>query len=329
MLLTPVVKALKNNWPDSHISFMANEKESILIKDFKLIDDLIKIKKLPKNGVINYYKYLKKNLSIIRSIRKNNYDVVIDFIGNPKSALITFLSRAPIRIGRRLRARSYAYNKKIEKYTYNLNTVLKRLNHLQPLGINSGYISPELFLNKKDLSFAEKYIHSLKINPDRPVVFLAPNSPRSSRRWKQEYYISTGKALTKKYNAKILLAWGPGEEEYTKAILNGIGNDAEMIPRTSLTEMAAIFSQGYLIITNEGGSKHIANAVGLRSITIYGPTNPFVWNDIDMEKNPVVRADVQCIQCEKRECPLEQHICMEKVTPDMVIEIADSILKNI
>jgi ADP-heptose:LPS heptosyltransferase len=82
------------------------------------------------------------------------------------------------------------------------------------------------------------------------------------------------------------------------------------------------------MIANDGGPKHLANAVGIRTITVYGPTNPNVWNDIDMEKNPAVRADVPCIQCEKRECPLEQHICMEKVTPDMVIKIADSILQD-
>jgi heptosyltransferase III len=328
LLLTPVVKALKIKWPDCHVSFMVNEKESILVKDYELIDDLMKLKKQPKNGIANYYKYLKENLSIIRSIRKNKFDIIIDFIGNPKSALFTFLSGSPVRIGRNLRGRSYAYNRKIEIHDKNINTVLRRLRHLQPLGLNSGFISPVLTINAMDFSFAKTYIKSLKINTDRPIVFLAPNSPRRSRRWKAEYFISTGKVLREKYNSKILLAWGPGEEEHTKAILNGIGNDAEMIPKTSLTEMAAIFSKGHLMIANDGGPKHLANAVGVRTITIYGPTNPYVWNDIDMKKNPALMADVPCIQCENRECPLDRHICMEKLTPDIVLKFADSILKK-
>ena len=90
--------------------------------------------------------------------------------------------------------------------------------------------------------------------------------------------------------------------------------------------MAAIISASDLIISNDSGTKHIANAVGVRSITIYGGSNPFVWNDIDMKKNPALRADVPCIQCEKRECPLGHHLCMKNLTPDKVLETADSIL---
>jgi ADP-heptose:LPS heptosyltransferase len=328
LLLTPAVKAIKEKFPGCHISFMANEKESVLVKDFKQIDELILIKKIPKNSIINYYKYLKENLSVIFTVRKSNFDIIIDFIGNPRSALITFLSGTDIRIGRRLRNRSYAYNIKIKITDNDLNTVLKRLKHLEPLGIEANYTSPVINLNHKDKTFAEKYFRSQNIGPRRPIVFLAPNSPRSARKWKAEYFISAGRTLSDKYNCKILLAWGPGEEEYTRKILNGIGGDAVMIPLTSLTEMAAIFSKGKLIITNDSGAKHISNAVGLRSITIYGPTNPHVWNHIDTKKNPAVRADVPCIQCEKRECPNSHHICMDKVTPDIIIKIADSILGN-
>ena len=327
VLLTPVVKAIKKNFPNSKLTFMTNEKEVILIKNFKLIDTLFLIKKLTKNTIIDYLKYLKYNLSIFFQIRKNKYDVVIDFINNPKSALITLLSGSPVRIGRKGK-RSFAYNKKIDIKTQDVNTVVRRLMHLSPLGIKPEFISTELVLNKSDVLFAKKYLKSINIKSKAPVIFLAPNSPRSSRKWKAEYFISVGKALIKKYNAEILLGWGPGEEEYTRFISEGIGNNAIMIPPTSLMEMSAIIAKTDLIITNDTGAKHFANALGVRSITIYGPTNPYVWNDIDIKRNPFLRADVPCIQCEKRVCPLEKHLCMEQVTPDMVMKLADSILKK-
>lgn len=327
LLLTPVVKAIKKRFPNSKITFMANEKEVILVENFKLIDSLFVIKKLPKNTIIDHLNYLKYNLSLFFQVRKDKYNVVIDFIGNPKSALITLLSGSPVRIGRKGK-RSFAYNKKIDIKTKNVNTVIRRLMHLSPLGIKPEYISTELVLNKSDVLFAKKYLKSLNIKSKIPVIFLAPNSPRSSRKWKSEFFVSVGKALIKKYNAKILLGWGPGEEEYTRFITEGIGNNAIMIPPTSLMEMSAIIAQTDLIITNDTGAKHFANALGLRSITIYGPTNPYVWNDIDIKRNPFLRADIPCIQCEKRVCPLEKHLCMEQVTPDMVIKIADNILKK-
>jgi heptosyltransferase I len=325
LLLTPVVKALKTKYPSARISFMVNEKESILLKNFYHIDNLILVKKISKNGIANYFNYLLYNLSLIKKVRKIKFDIVIDFIGNPKSALLTLLSKSPIRIGRNLGLRSAGYNKIIQKPDADTNTVLRRLAHLKPIGIDTEYIAPEIMLNKQDKKFGEDYIGSLNLPANRKIVILAPNSPRSSKRWKAEYFILVGKALIKKYNAKILLVWGPGEEKYTKAILKSIGENAEMIPLTTLTEMAAIISKSILVITNDSGTKHIANALGVRSITIYGPTNPYVWNDIDMKKNPALRADVPCIQCEKRECPLGHHLCMKNLTPDKVLEAVASI----
>ncbi|MBN2402831.1 MAG: glycosyltransferase family 9 protein [Spirochaetes bacterium] len=331
LLLTPVVKALKIKYPTSWISFMVNEKESVLIKDFSLIDDLILIKKLSRNGLAGYFRYIVYNFTLIKKIRRINFDIVIDFIGNPKSAVITLFSKAPVRIGRKLGFKSIAYNKRIEKPDADTNTVIKRLAHLKPLGIDPAYVSPELTLNMQDKNFGRDYHKSLKLPSGRKLVILAPNSPRRSRRWKAEYFIATGKSLIKEYNCKILLAWGPGEEDYTRKILKGIGSDAEMIPLTTLTEMAAIISTCDLIITNDSSPKHIANALGIRSIAIYGPTNPYVWNDIDMKKNPALQAqqaDIPCIQCEKRECPLKEHTCMEFITPDKVLKIVDLILNS-
>lgn len=327
LLLTPVVKAIKEKYPDSLISFLVNEKESILIRDFSLIDDIILIRKIPRKKFSDYIKYLRYNISLNLLVRKKKFDVVIDFIGNPKSAFITFFSRAPVRIGRKS-ARDIAYNNIIKSHEKNLNTVLRRLAHLKPIGIDSGYISTELCLNPDDRQFAGDYIKSLNIKPGRKLIILAPNSPRSSRRWKPEYFSEVGKNLVQNYNAKILLAWGPGEEEYTKNILKEIGPDAEMIPLTSLCEMAAIIAGSDLIITNDSGAMHMANAAGIRSIAIFGPTNPYVWNHPDMAMNPALRADVPCIQCEKQECPLERHLCMDLVTPDIVLKTVDKIFGN-
>ena len=328
LLLTPVVELLKRRLPDSEIHFLVNEKESSLIRDFHLIDDFILIERTAAKGVINLFRYLIHNLQLIIRVRRQKFDVVIDFIGNPKSAQVSLFSKAPLRIGRRVGLRGLAYNGKVSRMPENMNTVLRRLSHLRPLGIEPEYIAPSLYLSDRDKQFGRDYVAALRLQRGRVIVFLAPNSPRASRRWKAEYYISVGRRLLEEYHAKLLLAWGPGEEEYTEGIAAGIGGDAEMIPPTSLVEMAAIISHADLMITNCSGAKHIANAVGVRTITIYGPTNPLVWNDLDMERNPAIFTDIPCIRCDKRECPLENHLCMEGVNPEMVMDAARGILGN-
>lgn len=319
LLLTSVVKALKKKYPESAITFMVNEKESILIRDFPLIDNFILVKKIKKDNLPGYFRYIKYSLSIYLLTFRNRYDVVIDFIGNPKSAIVSFLSRALLRIGRRLGARSFAYNEIIPPYSENMNGITKRLSHLMPLGIDAQYIEPEINFSVEDRKFADAYIKLLDLGPEQKIIFLAPNSPRSARRWKADYFIAAGRALAEKLNAKILIAWGPGEEKYSAHITEGIGGSAEMIPPTSLKEMAAIISFSDIMITNDSGPKHMANAAGVSTVTIYGPTSPRTWNHPDWKTNPVIRADIPCIQCEKNICPMESHLCMEKITPDIVV----------
>lgn len=325
LLLTPVVELLKEKIPDAEIYFLVNEKESRLIEHFPLIDRIIPVKSVPRRG-LNFPRYIAATVRLMRKVRRERFDIVIDFIGNPRSAQITFLSRAKMRIGRRVGLRSLAYNRRITRIPERMNTVLKRINHLTPLGIESAYRPPRLYLSDQDKKFASDYIGSLQGDDSRPLVFLAPNSPRPARRWKAESFVTVGKRLIEEYGAKVLLAWGPGEEEYTERIRTGIGNDAEMIPLTNLTEMAAIISHADLMITNCSGTKHIANALGVRTIAVYGPTDPLVWNDPDWERNPALIADIPCIQCERRVCPLDVHRCMEAVNPDMVMHEVGKLL---
>ena len=328
LLLISVVRALKKKYPRCRITFMVNEKESSLIRDFSLIDSFILINNINKNNILNYFRYLLYCLSVYAQSFRNKYDVVIDFIGNPKSGLAAFLSRAPIRIGRDLGIRRFAYNNIIPPHRDNMNGVAKRLAHLKPLGIDIEYISPIINFSDKDLIFANCYIKTLNIAPDQRIVIIAPNSPRSSRRWKADYFIETGRALIDRYNMKILIAWGPGEEEYSAIIAGCIGKGAEMIPAATLTELAAIISMAGLVITNDSGVKHMANAAGVGTVTVYGPTSPYTWNHPDWELNPVIRAEVPCIQCEKNICSMENHLCMENVAPQIVLSAVERLIRN-
>ena len=72
------------------------------------------------------------------------------------------------------------------------------------------------------------------------------------------------------------------------------------------------------MITNCNGHKHIAVSLDIPTITIFGPTNPVVWNPSDIEKHPYLRSNVDCIGCDKREC--ENKICMEDIKAEDVIK---------
>ena len=72
------------------------------------------------------------------------------------------------------------------------------------------------------------------------------------------------------------------------------------------------------MVTNDTGPRHIATAIGIPVVTIFGPTDP-AWSETDFSLERKVRVNVFCSPCQKKTCPLD-HRCMKEVTPDMVFE---------
>src|SRR5205823_2351989 len=107
-------------------------------------------------------------------------------------------------------------------------------------------------------------------------VGIIPTHRRASRRWPLDSFAELAHQL-KQSGYAVRLFWGPGEQEYVER-LQRIAPKAQLIPPTSLRQMAALLSRCLLVVTNDNGPMHIAAAVGTPTVTIYGPTDPYAWN---------------------------------------------------
>ena len=89
--------------------------------------------------------------------------------------------------------------------------------------------------------------------------------------------------------------------------------------------LAALISKLDLIISNDTGPSHIANAVDTPSLTIFGPADPQRWAALDKARHPIVRKPVECSPCGYWECPID-HRCLEWLKPEAVIGAAEKLL---
>jgi ADP-heptose:LPS heptosyltransferase len=104
-----------------------------------------------------------------------------------------------------------------------------------------------------------------------------------------------------------------------------------MLPLTSMREMAAIFKNAALVVTNDSGVMHTAVAIGAPTVTIYGPTRPIDWNPslagvgpLDVALNA---AELDCLGCHLEKCPIG-HLCMVKLGEDRVLAACEKILNE-
>lgn len=309
LLTTPVIKILREARPQSQIDFLIEKPFFEILSGNPYLDNIL----LLEEGFFN-------QLCLIRKIRKEKYDVLFDFLGNPRTAWISFFSKAQKRIGFDFQGRRFAYNVQVKRDRNPKYVVDFKLDALRVLGIRCNYESESLCIAvpSNARAFAGDFFLKEGLNKEEFIVGISPTSRRQARIWRKEYFAQFADTLIQEYNAKIILFWGPGERAEVQKISSLMRNKSVIIPEAGIKQLAALIGKCNLLVSNDNGTMHIAVAMGVPTITIYGPTQSECWNSA-LLKHQAIKADISCTGCNRRECSSME--CMEKVTPQKLEEV--------
>jgi ADP-heptose:LPS heptosyltransferase len=167
--------------------------------------------------------------------------------------------------------------------------------------------------------WAKSAAKNLGGGPESPLVGLIPASRKTTRRWPAQSYAKLGRMLVEQMHSRIIVFWGPGEEDLAREVCQGIGPAAKASPQThNLLDLAALISECRLIVTNCNGPKHIAVATGTPTLTIHGSSDPASWNPPANPLYPFIRKEeLFCIGCRLNECVYHLE-CMKDLSPETV-----------
>lgn len=316
LLSTPLISLLRKRFAGAHIAFMVEPLPGQVLENNPDLDEIIYYRH-KKDDIVGSYRFF-------RAVGKRGWDLVIDLYGTPGAAWATLFTRAKVRVGYTFRVRKYAYTHRVNHLLPERYSALKKLALIKAVGINEESAELTLHLVESEREFAARYFQQNKIDRDRLTVCLAPGAKRRIRAWRTVEWARLGDMLRENFHANVVIVWGPGEEETVKQVADAMNCDPFIIPLTNLKEMAAIIERSHLFISNDSGPKHIATAVGVPTITVYGPTSPSAWTYPDRQRHRFVRGDVPCIGCNRRVCMFAQdspeHMCcMEAVSAEDVV----------
>lgn len=314
LLTTPAVRALKEHFPGVEVDFLADRTSAQVLFNNPFIREVLVYDK--KNPVANILK-----------VRKKRYDWVVDFLGNPRSALLTFMSGAAVKAGFSHNWRSVLYNFKVEPFKGMRYVVDFKFDLLSSLGVNCYKREPGLFLGDEEREKIKAYLESLDIDDDDFKVCLSPTSRRQSRRWRARHYAKLGELLMNQYGARIFLLWGPGEEEQVEEVVRSAPGKFTVIPKFSLREMAALIEVSNLMVANSNGPMHIAEALRIPTIAVYGPNEPGSWSLPAQWSRWISAESVDCLGCGQNVCPRNME-CMDQLTPDAVLKFFHGVFPN-
>jgi heptosyltransferase-2 len=150
----------------------------------------------------------------------------------------------------------------------------------------------------------------------------------SAKRWYPEKFAEVGTAFHKKYD--IIIFGGPNEVDMANEIEmhlknKNVHNYTNLAGKTDIKELCANIASCSLFITNDSGPMHVAAAYQVPTVAIFGPTRYKETSQWMNEKSKIVRHEMECSPCMKRECPLGHHDCMKGITALEVIEAAKSL----
>lgn len=299
ILTMPASSALKRRYPSAKIDMLVEGPGSEVAR---------------ASGLFNEVVVYDRPLRSILDVRSRRYDMVVDFMGNPRTALLTFLSGAAVKAGPGHVFHSWAYGLKLPQSSETVYAAREKIRMLAPLGVPD---EPDAL--PVVAGWAGK-------RPPENRVGLFPGSRKDTRRWPADSFAELGRLLRDRWGAEVVVFWGPGEKELAESVVKAIGGGAKLSPNTrTLEELARALSSCRLVVSNCAGPKHVAVAVDVPTLTIHGSSDPKAWTPVHPKHKAVRRDELHCIGCRLNDCPYALE-CLEGLPAARVFEAAEALL---
>ena len=327
----PALRVLRHNLPDAHIAWVVEDRTASLLINHP---DLNKVFVLPRKEwqqSFLRFKTLKEIVQFIQNLRKEKFDLVLDFHGLFKSGIITFLTGVKNRVGY---SRQFSKegnflftNHHVFLPKHKINRVERNLLLVKHLGLKIDEYSPIIPIAEKDRAFVASTIFS-GLNPSPgPKVIIHPGSSPSTpyKRWDFSRFAQLADRIIQKYGGNILFIAGNDEKGLVNNIVKQMTESQHVLCQTeTLTQLAEAIRQCDLFIGNDTAPMHLAAFVGTPVIALFGPTDPTENAPFGKGEALVIRKDVSCNPCRIRKC--SNLLCMDAIAVEDVLGAVDRIL---
>lgn len=319
LLVTPVLRTLRTNYPNAHIALLADAKLADLVKYNRNLSELIII---DKKG---YHNQLWRYLQFVAGIRRRRFDLVINLHANERATFIAAFSGARRVVGYATWGLGAFFDvvienrKRVKHQVHAHFDVLKEglgLQHIDDRGL-------EMWLDEAAEATAARLWQEAFPKPGLPVVGLNIGASWPTKRWPKESFASLAdRLLAKGYG--IAYFGGPMDVAVVNDALHLMqSGDRSRVGvftgRVSLLELASLLKKCRVLVTNDSGPMHVAVAMDVPLVSMFGAspvTGFYPYNN----KSVVLKTPVPCHPCYEHSCRKGDLECMYSITVDTVLD---------
>lgn len=187
------------------------------------------------------------------------------------------------------------------------------LQSLDSLDITCTDTIPKIFLNEEDVRFGRDFVKDRIAGSKRMLIAIHPGSGSRQKCWPVERFVALINWLYQEYQACIVMIFGPADQEILERLKAGGNGGFIIADQLPLSKLAAVIKRCNLFIGNDSGVTHLAAALGIHTIALFGPTDPKVWGPRG-ESVKILYRKAHCSPCRaemRRDCLTQR--CLEKI----------------
>ncbi len=322
LLATPVLHALRKRFPGAHLAMAVNRgTEDVL----KWNPDLNEVLVVERGGLAEQVRFL-------RAVRRRGFDCVIDLTDGDRSAVLARCSAAPIRIGlnEEHRWRGLLYTTVVQPGPATAHRVERDLEAVRPLGIQPKAWPLVLQTSPQDDEDAARLLKEMAgesaFGGAKRLVMLQPGARYWFKAWPAERFADLAGRLAEKYGCLMVIGGDARERDLAEAIRAGARTSVvSLAGQLTLLQYAAVLRRCALFVGNDNGPMHMAAALGVPVVALFGPSNPAEWGPRGARVE-VLYKGLDCRRCFHPTCTRGEENCMRQITVEDVWRAAGRLL---
>lgn len=320
--MMPTVRAVKETIPGARIYILLRAGFGSLLEDDPWIEGVFEVKRYsgnPLNRAVSQLKFL-------RELRAPRFDMAIDMRSGDRGAFMALLSGARQRIAMYYGEgvpfwRNHVFTKTVRPAMHfgPHRASDQTLCIVRELGIDTDDVVPRLHVSERNRSRADALLEQAGVSRERAWISMNPFSRWQYKEWGRLKWIEIIDWLWSEKKTASVIIGSPEERRQAEELTRSSkGKAYNLTGRTTLGELAAVLRLSPLHVGVDSAAPHIAAAVGVPTVTIYGPSSWVEWAPIGSEHR-VVHPDLNCAPCHLKGCDgLGRSRCLEELMPERV-----------
>ncbi|MBO6178373.1 MAG: glycosyltransferase family 9 protein [Selenomonadaceae bacterium] len=318
----PVADAIKKHIEGSKVSWLVSPPASDILKLSKSVDKILVWDRRPfdtavaSGHFIQAFKLIKQAKKLLSEYE---FDVVLDIHSLLLTGILSKTAYAKMRIGiDELSEGNSLFMTKTVPNIKNPHKGLRYFNVLSALNVDGKMEKPAVSISAEKLKFAEGLLYSSGISLEKKIIIVNLKTTWENKHYPTELFLEVLKKIPTE--AEIVFCGSKEDAPFIESVANQLNRGVSIAGKTTIEELAAVFKKATLLLTPDSGPLHIASLVGLKTVSLWGPTEPSMYAPLFGE-NTFITTPHTCSGCNKRFCKYKTNECMNKISPYAILDV--------